>query len=78
MSRPHRQGQGPAPPVRLFEHLQPPTSEQAIWLEALLAEDGEQVAPEEKTVRQQAIAMLAKMLTEDDWQAFATILHSAG
>jgi hypothetical protein len=55
----------------LFEHLQQPTPEQATWLEALLAEDAQQIAPDQKTVRLQAIAMLAQMFTEDDWQALA-------
>ncbi|MFE4108461.1 hypothetical protein [Almyronema epifaneia] len=56
---------------RLFGHLQQPTPEQVTWLEALLAEDAQKLAPEQKTVRSQAIAMLAKMFTEDDWQALA-------
>ncbi len=56
---------------RLFEHLQQPTPEQATWLEALLAEDAQKIAPEQKTVRSQAIVMLAQMFTEDDWQALA-------
>jgi hypothetical protein len=56
---------------RLFEHLQQPTPEQATWLEALLTEDAQKIAPEQKTVRSQAIAMLAQMFTEDDWQALA-------
>ena len=56
---------------RLFEHLQQPTPEQANWLAALLAEDVQQIAPEQKTVRQHAIAKLAQLFIEDDWQAFA-------
>jgi hypothetical protein len=56
---------------RLFGHLQQPTPEQAIWLEALLAEDAQKISPEQKAVRSQAIAMLAQLFTEDDWQALA-------
>lgn len=56
---------------RLFEHLQQPTPEQTVWLEALLAEDAQKIAHEQKIVRSQAIAMLAQMFTEDDWQALA-------
>ncbi len=56
---------------RLFQHLQQPTPEQATWLDALLTEDSQQIAPQQKTVRPQAIAMLAKVLAEDDWQALA-------
>ena len=56
---------------RLFERLQQPTPEQATWLEDLLVEDAQQIAPEQKTVRSQAIAMLAQMFTKDDWQALA-------
>jgi hypothetical protein len=56
---------------RLFEHLQQPTPEQAAWLEALLTEDAQQITPEQKIVRSQAIAMLAQLFTEDDWQALA-------
>lgn len=58
---------------RLFEHLQQPTPGQANWLDALLTEDSQQIAPEQKTVRLQAIAMLAQMFTDDDWQALAKI-----
>jgi hypothetical protein len=56
---------------RLHEHLQQPTPEQATWLEALLAEAAQPIPLEQKTVRKQAIAMLANMLTEDDWHALA-------
>lgn len=56
---------------RLFAHLQQPTPEQAIWLDALLVEDSHPITPEQKPVRQQAIARLAQMFSEDDWQALA-------
>jgi hypothetical protein len=56
---------------RLLEHLQRPTPEQATWLEALLAEVAQHLAPKQKPVRSQAISMLAKMFAEDDWQALA-------
>ena len=56
---------------RLYEHLQQPTVEQAAWLEALLAEDDQPLTSEQNVIRGQAIAMLSRMFTEDDWQAFA-------
>ena len=56
---------------RLFEHLQQPTPEPATWLDALLAEDARKIAPEQKTVRSQAIAWLTQMFSEADWQALA-------
>lgn len=56
---------------RLFAHLQQPTPAQASWLEALLAEAAQQIPSEQKTVRPQAIAMLAQMLTDEDWEALA-------
>jgi hypothetical protein len=56
---------------RLFEHLQQPTPEQATWLEDLLAEDAQKIAPEQKTVRSQAIAGLTHMFSEADWHALA-------
>jgi hypothetical protein len=56
---------------RLFEHLQQPTPEQTTWLETLLTEASQQISPGRKTLRSQAIAMLAQMFTEDDWQALA-------
>lgn len=56
---------------RLFSHLQQPTEEEAAWIEALLVEEAQRPLPEQKTVRSQAIAMLSRMLTDDDWQALA-------
>ncbi|MEO1095993.1 MAG: hypothetical protein AAFX01_13950 [Cyanobacteria bacterium J06638_28] len=54
------------------QHLQQPTVEQKTWLEALLAEDDQSLNPEQKPVRAQAIAMLANLFTEADWEALAT------
>lgn len=56
---------------RLYEHLQQPTAEQADWIEALLTEDGQSLASGQTVMRRQAIAMLSRLFTEDDWQAFA-------
>lgn len=56
---------------RLFERLQQPTPKQATCLEALLTKDAQRLESEQKTGRRQAIALLASLFTEDDWQAFA-------
>ncbi|WP_052049689.1 hypothetical protein [Leptolyngbya sp. KIOST-1] len=57
----------------LYDHLRHLTPEQRAWIEMLLAE-GEQVSPnEQKVIRAEAIAVLAQMLTTEDWQAIANV-----
>lgn len=56
---------------RLFRHLQQPTPDQGDWLNALLAEDLQQISLEQKPIRQQVSIMLSQIFTEDDWQALA-------
>jgi len=52
-------------------HLKCLSLEQQTWGEALLKEDAQGTAPEQKTIRSQTVAMLGKMLTQEDWQVLA-------
>ncbi|MBE7385741.1 MAG: hypothetical protein F6J95_030665 [Leptolyngbya sp. SIO1E4] len=56
---------------RLYGHLEQFMSEQAAWIEALLAEDEQQLPMAERTVRSQTTAMLVQIFTQEDWRAFA-------
>lgn len=56
---------------RLHGHLKQFMSEQAAWIEALLAEHKQQLPMVERTVRAQTTVMLAQMFTQEDWQALA-------
>lgn len=52
-------------------HLKCLSPEQQTWVETLLEEDAQGMASEKKTVRSQTVAMLGKMLTQEDWQVLA-------
>lgn len=56
---------------RLYKHLEQLTSEQQDWIEALLAETEQAVPDEQKVIRAQAVAWLAQLFTEEDWNALA-------
>lgn len=52
-------------------HLKRLSPEQKTWVEALLEEDAQGIAPEQETIRSQTVVMLSKMLTQEDWQVLA-------
>ena len=58
---------------RICGHLQQPTAEQTDWINALLAEDDQQLPMEERILRAQLIPMLSSLLTQEDRQTLADI-----
>lgn len=58
---------------RIYEHLKQPTPEQTAWMEALLAEEEQQLPMAARQVRSQVVPMLSSLLTQDDQQALADI-----
>jgi hypothetical protein len=56
---------------RLCKHLEQLTAEQQDWIEALLTEAAQAVPDEQKVIRAQAVAWLAQLFTEEDWNALA-------
>ncbi|MGD1952666.1 MAG: hypothetical protein ACFB14_23925 [Leptolyngbyaceae cyanobacterium] len=57
----------------LRRHLKQLTPEQEAWLDALVAEDDQNLPTEERTLRAQVVAMLSNLFTGDDWQTLADI-----
>ena len=57
----------------LRRHLKQLTPEQEAWLDALVAEDDQNLPIEERTLRAQVVAMLSNLFTQDDWQTLADI-----
>ena len=47
--------------------------EQQDWLDALLDENTKGLPAEARAVRAESIAKLSALLTEEDWQALATV-----
>lgn len=57
----------------VYGHLKQPTSELGDWLEALLAEDAEDLPTAERRVRSQTASVISKTFTSEDWQYLATV-----
>ena len=57
----------------IYERLKQPTPEQNDWIDALIAEDDQNLPRAERTLRAQVIPMLSSLLTQEDRQALADI-----
>ena len=57
----------------LRRHLKQLTPEQEAWLDALVAEDDQNLSVEERTLRTQVVAMLSNLFTQGDWRTLADI-----
>ncbi len=59
--------------LRIYKHLKQPTPEQTDWINALVAEDDQNLPMEERKLRAQVVAMLSNLFTDEDWQTLANI-----
>jgi hypothetical protein len=57
----------------LAGHLKRLTEEQAEWVDALIAEDNQNLPKAERKVRSQTVAMFSQLFTEEDWQTLAKV-----
>ncbi len=57
----------------IYERLKHPTSEQTDWINALIAEDDQNLPRSERRLRSQVVPMLSALLTQEDRQALADI-----
>lgn len=58
------------------DRLEEASPEQATWIEALLAEDLQEL-PQEKPVRGETVTRLTEMLTLEDWRSLAAVASRA-
>lgn len=58
---------------RIYERLKHPTPEQNDWIDALIAEDDQNLPKADHTLRAQVVPMLSSLLTQDDRQTLADI-----
>ena len=58
---------------RIYGHLNQPTPEQTDWINALIAEDDQNLPRSERKLRSQVVVMLASLLTQEDQQALADV-----
>lgn len=58
---------------RISAHLRQPTPEQTEWINALIAEDDQNLPRSERRVRSQVVPMLSALLTQEDRQTLADI-----
>ncbi|MEA5464497.1 hypothetical protein [Leptothoe sp. PORK10 BA2] len=57
----------------IYERLKHPTPEPTDWINALIAEDDQNLPRSERRLRSQVIPMLSALLTQEDRQALADI-----
>lgn len=57
----------------ICQRLQQPTSEQTDWINALIAEDDQNLPRSEWVLRSQVVPMLSALFTQEDRQALANI-----
>ncbi|MEM9487331.1 MAG: hypothetical protein AAGA83_27000, partial [Cyanobacteria bacterium P01_F01_bin.116] len=57
----------------IYERLKQPTPEQTDWINALIAEDDQNLPKSERPLRAQVIPTLSALLTQEDRQALADI-----
>lgn len=57
----------------IYKHLHQPTPEQTDWINALIAEDDQNLPRSERTLRSQVVPMLASLLTQEDQQILADV-----
>ncbi|MEM9121533.1 MAG: hypothetical protein AAGD09_27205 [Cyanobacteria bacterium P01_F01_bin.56] len=55
----------------IYERLKQPTPEQTDWINALIAEDDQNLPRSERVLRSQVIPMLSALLTQEDRQTLA-------